>query len=112
MSGERKGLQRRTRQVSPFALYLSCRNHRLALCLVHLLKNYKELESVDGLLSLWNTFYHSSIQQAAFENAEEAEDLPPLKILKASTTRWLTHGETTVCVISRFKTLIASLDAL
>ena len=38
MSGEQKGLQRRIRHVSPFAIYMNCRNHRLALCLVHLLK--------------------------------------------------------------------------
>ena len=30
MSGEKKGLQRRIRHVSPYALYLNCRNHRLA----------------------------------------------------------------------------------
>ena len=39
MSGERKGLQRCTRHVSPFAVYMNCRNHRLALCFVHLLKS-------------------------------------------------------------------------
>ena len=36
----------------------------------------------------------------------------PLKILKACTTRWLTHGYTSVRVISRFKPLIAALDTI
>ena len=50
MSGEKKGMQRCIRHVSPYALYMNCRNHDLALCLVHLLKQYNEVESLDALL--------------------------------------------------------------
>ena len=113
MSGDKKGLQRRIRHVSPFAIYMNCRTHRLALCLVHLLKQYKELESVDVLLlSLWKLFKYSSVKQAVFENAQIADNLTPMKILKACTTRWLTHGETSVRVISRFKQTVAALDTI
>ena len=113
MSGKQKGLQRRIRHVSPYVLYMNCRNHRLALCLVHLFKKYDDLISVDTLLlSIWKIFHFSSIKQAVFENAREAENLPSLKILKACTTRWLTHGETSIRVINCFKLLVAALDAL
>ena len=88
ISGERKGLQRRIRHVSPYAVYMNCRNHRLALCLVHFLKSYSELEPLDKLLlSLWKLFEYSSIKQAVFENAQKLDDLKPLKILEACTTR-------------------------
>ena len=43
MSAERKGLQQHICYVSPYALYLNCRNHHLALCLKHLLKKYDDL---------------------------------------------------------------------
>ena len=113
MSGERKGLQRCIRHVSPFAVYMNCRNHCLALCLVHLLKFYSELESLDKLLlSLWKLLEYSSVKQAVFENAQKVKDLKLLKILKACTTRWLTHRETSACVTSRFKQVIAALDTL
>ena len=113
MSGERKGLQRRIRHVPPFAVYMNCCKHCLASCLVHLLKSYSELESLDKLLlSLWKLFEYSSVKQAVFENAQKVDDLKPLKILKACTTRWLTHRETSARVISRFKQVIAALDAL
>ena len=113
MSGEKKGLQRRIRHVSPYALYLNCRNHRLALCLVHLLKQYNDLEAVDALLlAIWKILHYSSVKQAVFENSQLMENLTPLKILKACTTRWLTHGETSIRVISRFKPLIQALDAI
>ena len=113
MSGERKGLQRRLRHASPFNVYLNCRNHRLALCLVHLIKKYEVLESLDKLLiSTWKLFKYSSIKQAIFENAQMLHDVTPLKIMKACTTRWLTHGETCNRIISRFEPLIDALDTI
>ena len=113
MSGKQKGLQRRIRHISPYAIYLNCRNHRLALCLVHLMKQYHDLAAIDILLlALWKLFYYSSIKQAVFENAQIVEEMTPLKILKACTTRWLTHGETSIRVINRYKPLIAALDTI
>ena len=44
-------------------------------------------------------FKYSSIRQAVFKNVQILENMTPLKILKACTTRWLTHGETLICVI-------------
>lgn len=64
------------------------------------------------LLSIWKIFHFSSIKQSVFEKAQEAENLPPLKILKACTKHWLTDSETSVRVINRFKPLVAALDAL
>ena len=39
MSGKRNGQQRRIRYNPPFNIYSNCRNHCLALCLPHLMKN-------------------------------------------------------------------------
>ena len=92
---------------------MNCWNHCLALCLVHLLKQYNELESVDALLlSIWKIFHYSLIKQAVFENVQETENIMPLKILKSSTKHWLTHGETSICVITRFRPLVAAIDAI
>ena len=63
MSDEKKGLQRRLRHVSPFAVYMNCCKQSLALCLVHFLKIYHELKSLDVLLlSLWKLFEYSSVK--------------------------------------------------
>ena len=76
LAAKKEGLQRRIRHVSPFAVYMNCRNHCLALCLVHLLKSYSELESLDKLLlSLWKLFEYSSVKQAVFENTQKVDDL-------------------------------------
>ena len=113
MSGEQKDLQRCICHVSPFAIYMNCRNNRLAFCLVYLLKKYNGLDSVDVLLlSILKMLHYSSVKQAVFQKVQEAENLPYLKILKACTTCWLTEGETSIRIINRFKPLGAALDAL
>ena len=81
MSGEINALQRLLRHDSPHSIY-NCRNHRLTLCLVHLIPQFGKLKELDMLLiSLWKTFKFSSIKQAVFENAQEQYDMVPLKIL-------------------------------
>ena len=113
MSGEQKGLQRLIRHTAPHSQYLNCRNHRLALCLVHLIRRYRKLLELDGvLLSLLKTFKYSSIKQAIFEQAQEASNLKPLKVLKACTTRWLTNGESCIRILPRLHPLIDPLDVI
>ena len=60
----------------------------------------------------WKTFKYSSIKKAIFEQAQEASNLKPLKVLKACTTRWLTHGESCAGIISRFQPLIDALGVI
>ena len=43
LSSERCGLQRLLKHSSPHAEYINCRNHRLALCFVLLLKEFPSL---------------------------------------------------------------------
>ena len=64
------------------------------------------------LISVWKHFKYSSVKQAVFEEAQKSMKQKPLKILKACTTRWLTHGETCNRIVSRFESLIDALDTL
>ena len=64
MSGNQNGVQRKIQHVSPYALYINCRNHRFALCLIYLIKEYPELQTVDTLLlSIWKIFKYGSVKQ-------------------------------------------------
>ena len=113
MSGKRKDLQWLIRHTSPYAQYLNCKNHRLELCLIHLIQKYQKLTELDGLLiSSWKTFKYSSIKLSIFEEAQMQQDLKPLKITKACVTRWLTHGESCIRVIVRFEPLLDALDSI
>lgn len=57
------GLQRRIRHESPFALFVYCRNHRIALCLVHLINNiqyFKKLIPHYWHYGSYLSFHHRS----------------------------------------------------
>ena len=72
------------------------------LCLVHLVKQFPELFNLcKPLISTWKLFTYSSTKNSTFLKAQEAMNLKPLKILQAYTKRWLTHGESRICIISR-----------
>ena len=57
-------------------------------------------------------FKYSVIKNSIFLEAQEAMNLKPLKILKACTTRWLTHRESCIHFISRYEAVIAVLDEI
>ena len=63
MSGKKTGLQRRIRHYSPHNIYINCRNHRLALCLPHLMKKPEFAEMLldyDAVLfGTWKMFHYS-----------------------------------------------------
>ena len=112
ISSNKVELQPHLLHFSPHSMYLNCRNHQLALCLVHLVKQFPELSNLDKLLITWKLFKYSPIKNSTFLEAEEAMNLKPLKILKACTTRWLTHGESCICIMFRYEALIAALDQI
>ena len=75
-SGKQNGMQRKIQHVSTYVLYINYCNDRPALCLVHLIKEYRKLQAVDTLLlSIWKIFNYSSVKSTLFENAQTIEDL-------------------------------------
>lgn len=68
MSGEKAGVQKKFKRLSPHCTYINCRNHKLALIFVHLLRKYNNLKAVDSLLiALWKIFHYSSKKSAVFK---------------------------------------------
>ena len=113
MSGEISGLQRRLRHLVPHSKYINCRNHRLALVFVHLLPKYKTLMDVDAIIiSVWKLMKYSTVKPSVFGAAQTAVGEKNLKLLKAAPTRWLSHGEASKRLVSRFESLVDALDTL
>ena len=83
MSRYRKGLRKCKKQISSFSVYISWRNHYLALSLAHHLETYSALESLNKLLlCLWKLFECSLMKQAVSENVQKVDDLKVLKTEK------------------------------
>ena len=113
MSSEPYVLQRLIKHSLPHAEYTSCCNHWLALCFVHLLKEFPSLVSFDTMLhSVWKLLKYSTIKKEVFNDMQRVYELTPLKVIKACTTRWFTHGEVCWRIMSRFEPLVDALDAI
>ena len=113
MSGEITGLQRRFRHLVPHTKYMNCRNHRLALVFVHLLPKHQALFDADAvIMAVWKLMKYSTVKASVFGAAQEAMGQNKLKLLKAAPTRWLSHGEASKRLVSRFEPLVNALDSI
>ena len=114
MSGSIDVLQRYMRFQSPFSKYVNCRIHRFNLVFVHQTRKYENLRELDTLLlQLWRTFKICTTNKSVLEEIHEVERNPEtLKILKASATRWLNHGNSTKRVNEIFEEIVDLLDAI
>ena len=51
------------------------------------------------------------MKQAVSENVQKVDHLKGTQNWKASTTRWLTHGERSAPIIGRVKLVVTTFDA-
>ena len=66
----------------------------MALCLKHLVNKFPWLSEIDKLLlGLWKTFHYNSLNRHIFSKLQQAYDLEPRHLVKATVTCWLSHGE-------------------
>ncbi|XP_060564714.1 uncharacterized protein LOC132723924 [Ruditapes philippinarum] len=107
------GLQRRFRHHVPYQLYLNCRNHKLALCVKHLMLSFPVLQDVDSLLlSVWKLFHYSPQKYVIFMDVQKAYGLKNLKMIRAAATRWLSHGRACRRLIERYVQVLDALDEM
>lgn len=107
------GVQQRIRHENQFALYINCRNHRLALCMTHLIKRFPLLQDVDSLLlSLWKLFEFSPQKTAVFKHIQMVYGKEQLTVVRAATTRWLSHLQASARFISRYVCIVDTLDSI
>ena len=75
------------------------------------MKDYPVLVEVDSiLLALWKLFEYSPKKFAMFQDVQEAYGLKPLTLLRAATTRWLSHLTACTRLSDRFVQVLDVLD--
>ena len=85
MNSECCGLQGLIKHSSPHAQYINSCNHQLALCFVHLLKEFPSLVSLDTMfLSVWKLCKYSTIKKENFNDMQHVYELTPLKVIKVA----------------------------
>ena len=113
MAGTYHGVRSYFEQYSRHLVYIHCHNHRFGLCFTHLIPKYDDFVKFDRLLlNLYLLLRNCTVTSNIFEDVHNAYGSKLLKLMKAVTTRWLSHRKAVQRVLHPYETLVASLDAI
>ena len=91
-SGDKTGVQRGFKELSPHALFVHCQCHVLQLASVQAANATLGIKHVyTTLITLWKVFHYSPKHAESLKEIQKVLDLPELKIVKPSDTCWLAH---------------------
>ena len=92
LSLETKQEFKELKKLSPHALFVHCRCHVLQLASVQAANSTPGIKHVyTTLMTLWKFFHYSPKRAESLKEIQKVLDLPELKIVKQSHTRWLAH---------------------
>ena len=112
-SGKNTGVQRRMRTLSGHALYIHCSCHRLQLASIQAADSVPQIKKFFGmLLSLWKLFYYSPQKAEKLKEVQSVLNLPELKVIKPSSTRWLSHERCIRAIRKELPAIILTLQEL
>ncbi len=112
-SGSKTGVQTRMGINSAHALYFHCACHRLQLASIQVAEITCEIKQIFGMMSnLWKLFYYSPKKAETLKEVQSALQLPELKIVKPSDTRWLSHERCMRAIKKELAALIITLQQL
>ncbi len=114
MSGRHTGVQKRLRcTVSPHANYVNCRAHSFNLACFQAAQKVAVVKKAYSLLGqIRKLFYYSPKKANQLQEIQSALNHPTLKIVKPSSTRWLSHERAILVVRKNIVPLVATMEHL
>ena len=110
-SGKRSGVQARMKKLAPHALFVHCHSHMLQLVCVQTANSTPEIKQVyTTLTALWKFFHYSPKRTESLKEVQRVLDLPELKVIKPSDTRWLAHERCVKGVKASYAAIVTALD--
>ena len=111
-SGPVNGVAKRMHVHSAHAVYIHCTCHRLQL--VSLAANSViAIKKLFGTMTnLWKFFYYSSKKAEALKEVQPVLNMPELKVLKPTDTRWPSHKRCLRAIRKELPALITTLNQL
>ena len=95
---------------APQVVYINCRNHCLALCFKHIWDEFPWLKTINSLLlGLWKAFHFSTKNRYILNEIQTAYGVKTLNVIKATVTRWFSHGAACKRTRERCPIIIESL---
>ena len=109
-SGDKTGVQRRSKELSSHVLFVHCRCHVLQLASVQAGNATPGIKHVyTTLMMLWSSFLSFQNMQSLKE-IQKVLYLPDLKILKPSHTCWLAHEHCVKAVKVSYSSIVLALE--
>ena len=110
-SGNRSGVQTRLKKYAPYAMYVHCHCHLLQLACVQAANSTPGIKHVyTTLTALWKFFHYSPKKTESLKEVQRVLDMPELKIIKPSDTRWLAHERCVKAVKASYSAIVTCLD--
>ena len=112
-SGRRTGVQARIKKHTPHALFLHCHCHLLQLACVQSANKTPGIAHVyRTLTTLWKHFHNSPKQAECLKEVQSVLELPEMKVIKPSDTRWLSHERCVKAVKASYSAIVITIDQI
>lgn len=111
-SGSKTGVQARLKRNAPHAVFVHCHCHMLQLACVQAANSTQGIKHVyTTMTSLWKYFHFSPKRAQSLREIQDVLNLPELKIIKPSDTRWLAHERCIKAVKASYTAVVVVLDS-
>ena len=112
-AGKKSGVQARLKKNAPHAIFVHCHCHKLQLACVQAANSTDEIKHVyTALTTLWKFFHNSPKRYGNLKEIQKVLELPELKIVKPSDTRWLAHENCVATVKKCFGAIVSTLEMI
>lgn len=110
-SGKHNGVQSLLKKISPYAVFVHCHCHLLQPACVQAANATNGIKHVYvTLTTLWKFFHYSPKRTECLKEVQRVLDLPELKIVKPSDTRWLAHERCVKAVKESYSAIVTALN--
>lgn len=112
-SGKKTGVQARIKKHTPHALFVHCHCHLLQLACVQAANKTPGINHVyTTLTTLWKHFHYSPKRAEGLKEIQSVLELPEMKVIKPSDTRWLAHERCVKAVKASYSAIVLTLASI
>ena len=112
-SGRRTGVQARIKKHTPRALFVHCHCHLLQLACVQSANKTPGIAHVyRTLTTLWKHFHNSPKRAECLKEVQSVLELPEMKVIKPSDTRWLSHERCVKAVKASYSAIVITIGQI
>ena len=112
-SGRRTGVQARIKKHTPRALFVHCHCHLLQLAYVQSANKTPGIAHVyRTMTTLWKHFHNSPKRAECLKEVQSVLELPEMKVIKPSDTRWLSHERCVKAVKASYSAIVITIGQI